>query len=123
LKKAISLDLPCEIKNEINNITNYFVFMSLLFERIKIIFDTYFMELTEKIGKYKTYLFTFWMLFCYAKKKILKRKNDLKECCTLIIILLHILRLSLSLWIKNKNIITFDDTKLGGMIFKNSNRD
>jgi len=87
--------------------------MFLVFERIKKIFDAYFKELTEKLGKYKTYLFTFWMLFCYTKKKILLRNNDFKECCSLIIFLLHILKLSLTIWIKSKN-IKFDESKLGG---------
>lgn len=67
--------------------------MNSFIEVLRKVYDNYFDALKSlEVGNNENYLNFIWLTFCYLKKVILKRKNDVLQCVLLLAAILEIFR-------------------------------
>jgi hypothetical protein len=92
-----AIDLSEQIKTDIAYISQYYSFMTKLLDKVVKLYEAY-------CGRLSDSLRLIWLLICYMKKTVLKRKNDNNELLLLTCVLIdELLRL-----VGHNNDATFD---------------
>ena len=80
------MSISSSLKDEIQNLIDYYIFINSFFLKLHEIFNMNFLKSCDQ-NKIEKILKISWIIFCIARKTILKRKNELETSSSLLLVI------------------------------------